>query len=67
MDVSFCSRDLKPEQVPVPPDRMMWPKRIFQREGLQELMHSKAFMWMPRLFRSVRMDGTRKKLRGPEA
>lgn len=50
---SLCIRKRKPEQVPVPPDRMMWPKRIFQRAELQELMLWKAFMWMPRPFLPV--------------
>lgn len=36
-------------------DRMMWPKRIFQRAGCGA-DGPNAFMWMPRLFLSVRMD-----------
>lgn len=49
---SLCIRDLRPEQEPVPPDSTTWPKRLFQRAGLQELMLRKAVMWMPRLCRS---------------
>lgn len=48
---SLCIRDLRPEQEPVPPDSTTWPKRLFQRAGLQELMLRKAVMWMPRLCR----------------
>lgn len=55
--ISLCSRKRRPGQQPVPPDRTMWPKRIFQRAGLQELTLRKAFMWMPRLFLPVETWG----------
>lgn len=55
--ISLCSRKRRPGQQPVPPDRTMWPKRIFQRAGLQELTLRKAFMWMPRLFLPVETVG----------